>query len=273
MLTKPFYSLCPWARRIVEIGTFQELLAKEDDELKRLHHELGETAKDAAIDDTVPPSSIASVEAAALEAVEGQLPLQERQDDSPVGEPLATAIAPPTPPSQPTPPEVDAPAGVTIDNSTGEPIATETPTAGTSTSGVKLSASKSSKRKSITAEIAADNKDQEKKDAGKLVQAEGITTGYVKWSVYTGYFSAVGPLAAVGAIVGIALSIGASMAASIWLAIWSKAGATANAKSPQYYIGVYVGLSFAQVIITLLSTFSAYGGKYTSLFSYANIVF
>lgn len=208
------------------MGTFHDLIVKNG-EFKRLYDELGVSNEEE--EDTEAGPADAAAPSLSIDDIE-VVPENESKVDVPVA------------------PSVNGKRKSMSSQSSKGQVASA------------LTDAKKRDKKSLVVEAAKDAKSQEKKDIGKLVLAESITTGQVKWSVYTGYFRSVGVGASITLMLGIATSIGASMATSMWLSLWSQASLKGNAKSAGYYVGIYVALSVGQVLLTLVSSFAGYAG-------------
>jgi ATP-binding cassette subfamily C (CFTR/MRP) protein 1 len=98
-----------------------------------------------------------------------------------------------------------------------------------------------------------------KQDAGKLVQKEGHTVGYVKWSVYSGYFESIGTITFWAMMAAAVVSIALSLFSSVWLGIWAQGGAGSN-RSVFFYISIYVALSISTVFFVYVSNALGFKG-------------
>ena len=108
--------------------------------------------------------------------------------------------------------------------------------------------SKADKKMELKKSMEEDLKEQQKKDVGKLVSNEGVSTGSVQWKVYQGYARAVGWLTFLFMLITFVAGHGLQILSSLWLSVWSSAG-TARVHHPvTYYIGIYVALSLVGIL-------------------------
>jgi len=94
--------------------------------------------------------------------------------------------------------------------------------------------------------------DKDDADAGgSLIKEESVFSGAVGLSVYKTYAAAGGGLPIVVAVlVGIVLTQGLSVGSGRWLAAWSE---NEGERSTATYVGVYAGLSFGGLLMTLVA--------------------
>lgn len=93
-----------------------------------------------------------------------------------------------------------------------------------------------------------------------MVTAESHSVGTVKFEVYSKYFKSMGAISFYTMLASSALSIAAALASSIWLGTWAEDGNGSNAKPTSYYIGIYVVLSVATVVLNLIANISGFDG-------------
>lgn len=115
----------------------------------------------------------------------------------------------------------------------------------------------------IPLEAAKDAKNEDKKDAGKLIQKEQHATGTIKWAVYSGYLASMGLTPCVITVVMNIASVGLSLASSIWLGIWAAAKDDPE-HGVVYYISIYVILSVLTVVTLLVANLVGYSGSVTA---------
>ena len=111
----------------------------------------------------------------------------------------------------------------------------------------------------IPLEAATDEKNENKKDIGKLIQKEKHATGTIKWAVYAGYLTSLGWIPLIVTVVMNVGSAALSLASSVWLGVWAG-----DAEDPEhtvvYYISIYVVLSVLTVVTLLIGSLAGYSG-------------
>lgn len=100
--------------------------------------------------------------------------------------------------------------------------------------------------------------ENQRRDAGKLVQKEGHTVGTVKAAVYQGYFSAIGRVTFWAMIATCVVSVALSLASASWLGVWSER--SAGDRDVFFYISIYVALSLATVLFIYVSNALGFSG-------------
>ncbi|OQV17378.1 Canalicular multispecific organic anion transporter 2 [Hypsibius exemplaris] len=101
-------------------------------------------------------------------------------------------------------------------------------------------------------------------EKGKLVEAEKIETGSVKWAVYMMLAKQMSYSAALGVTLFYGLSYGSSIGANFWLSEWAKdadvPSLATDVEQRNYRLGIYALLGLLQGLFALVSSFTlAYG--------------
>lgn len=219
--------ICVKNGRIVEDGTFRQLMgAQGGGEFKRLFDELGQVVKEEVGAD--------EVESQTSVAIVGEPAPATRNDESERSETDAAAALPPV-----------APAAAT-EQSVSVPPPPPPPPHSAAAPAPPL-------KGKAPPDLAP--------TAGKLVQKETHSTGYIQNDVYLGYFRSVGFVATAIMLGATAFSIGANLATSMWLVEWTRGAASAHPKPVGFYIGIYVALSIAQVVLTFGGNYAGFAGS------------